>query len=137
MKLKSVASVLPVLAMASLAATSDANAEDKPATGVPEESIAQDWNDPVRAAFAQRGVTYGVNWIGEYWNVAKGGNSPGSSFFDGLLTTYADIDLEKLLGWKGGAIHANSFYLHGIGPSTERPRHFRGQQYRGRGDVAA
>ena len=117
MKLKSVASVLPVLAMASLAATSDANAKDKPATGVPEELIAQDWNDPVRAAFAQRGVTYGVNWIGEYWNVAKGGNSPGSSFFDGLLTTYADIDLEKLLGWKGGAIHANSFYLHGIGPS--------------------
>ena len=80
MKLKSVASVLPVLALASLAATSDANAEDKPATGVPEESIAQDWNDPVRAAFAQRGITYGVNWIGEYWNVAKGGNSPGSIF---------------------------------------------------------
>jgi porin len=117
MKLKSVASVLPVLAMASLAATSDANAEDKPATGVPEESIAQDWNDPVRAAFAQRGVTYGVNWIGEYWNVAKGGNSPGS-YFDGLLVTYSDIDLEKLVGWKGGAIRASAYYIHGIGPST-------------------
>src|SRR6185369_2508722 len=109
MKLKSVASVLPVLAMASLAATLDANAEDKPATGVPEESIAQDWNDPVRAAFAQRGVTYGVNWIGEYWNVANGGNSQGSNF-NGLLVTYTDIDLEKLSGWKGGTIRASAYY---------------------------
>jgi porin len=41
------------------------------APGVPEESIAQDWNDPVRAAFAQRGILYDVNWIGEYFNVVS------------------------------------------------------------------
>jgi porin len=116
---KLLSGALPAFAMAVLAVAPSANAEDKPVTGVPEESIAQDWNDPVRASFAQRGITYGVNWSGEYWNVVKGGNSTGSNF-DGLLATYTDIDLEKLLGWKGGAIHASAYYLHGMGPSTER-----------------
>ena len=78
--MKFAAGALPVFAAAMLGAMPLAMAEDAPATGVPEESIAQDWNDPVRAAFAQRGITYGVNWIGEYWNVAKGGNSTGSIF---------------------------------------------------------
>jgi carbohydrate-selective porin OprB len=108
-----------VLALAAFSATLEAKAEDKPVTGVPDESIAQDWTDPVRAAFAQRGVTYGVNGIGEYWNVAKGGNSTGSNF-NGLLVTYTDVDLGSLVGWKGGAIHASAYYIHGIGPSTER-----------------
>jgi porin len=97
----------------------EARAEDKPVTGIPEESIEQGFSDPVRAAFAQRGILYGVNWIGEYWNVAKGANSTGSNF-DGRLEVYADIDLEKLIGWKGGVVHANAYYIHGVGASTER-----------------
>ena len=119
MAMKFAAGALPVFAAAMLGAMPLAMAEDAPATGVPEVSIAQNWNDPVRAAFAQRGITYGVNWSGEYWNVAKGGNSQGSNF-DGLLATYTDIDLDKLTGWKGATIHASAYYLHGVGASTER-----------------
>lgn len=109
----------PVLALASFGVVTGARAEDKPVTGIPDESIAQGWDDPVRAAFARQGILYGVNWTGEYWNVAKGANSRGSNF-DGLLEVYTDVDLDKLLGWKGGAIHANAYYIHGIGPTGDR-----------------
>lgn len=96
-----------------------ASADEKQQTGVPDDFIAQGSNDPVRAVFARRGILYGINWIGEYWNVAKGANSNGSNF-DGRLEVYTDVDLEKLIGWKGGAIHANAYYIHGVGPSTQR-----------------
>ena len=97
-----------------------AMAEDAPATGVPELSIAQNWNDPVRAAFAQRGITYGVNWSGEYWNVAKGGNSHGLDISMACSRHIPTSILTSSTGWKGGTIHASAYYLHGVGPSTER-----------------
>jgi porin len=117
MRLKFAAAAFPAFALLWLATVPAAEAEEKPATGVPDESIAQDWNDPVRAAFAQRGILYGINWTGEYFNVLSGGNSTGSSF-DGKLEVYTDVNLETLVGWKGGAFHANGFYIHGIGPTT-------------------
>ncbi len=105
--------------MTALVVAFGASADEKQQTGVPDDSIAQGSNDPVRAIFAQRGILYGINWIGEYWNVAKGANSNGSNF-DGRLEVYTDVDLEKLVGWKGGAIHANAYYIHGVGPTTQR-----------------
>ncbi|SFV29319.1 porin [Hyphomicrobium facile] len=124
MRLRVSSGLLPVLALGTLTAAaggmaSGVRAEEASITGVPEDSLAAGWNDPVRAAFASRGITYGVNWIGEYWNVASGGNSQGSNF-DGRFDVHTDIDLEKLVGWKGAVIHANAFYIHGIGASTER-----------------
>jgi porin len=119
MKMRSIfkAGAVSALGLLSLGAATVASADDKPATGVPEDSIAQGWNDPVRASFAQRGILYGVNYTGEYYNVTSGGVSRGSTY-NGLVETYVDIDLEKMLGWKGGTIHANAYYVHGIGPST-------------------
>ena len=113
------AGALPALALASLGDSRGARAEDKPVTGIPDESIEQGSAIPCAPLSLQRGILYGVNWIGEYWNVAKGANSTGSNF-DGRLEVYADIDLEKLIGWKGGVIHANAYYIHGVGASTER-----------------
>ena len=111
------AGAVSAMGLLSLGAAAGAWAEDKPVTGVPEESIAVGWNDPVRASFAQRGVLYGVNYTGEYYNVTSGGVSRGSTY-NGLIETYVDLDLEKMLGWKGGTIHANAYYVHGIGPTT-------------------
>jgi porin len=124
MRLRVSSGLLPVLALGTLTAATGVvgtgvRAEEASISGVPEDSFAAGWNDPVRAAFAKRGITYGVNWIGEYWNVASGGNSQGSNF-DGRFDVHTDIDLEKLMGWKGAVIHANALYIHGIGPSTER-----------------
>ena len=84
-------------------------------------SIAQDLPyDAARASLAASGVKYGINYTGEYYDVTSG-NVPHGSSYNGLIETYADFDLGKLLGWKGAAIHANAFYIHGEGPSAGGP----------------
>ncbi len=116
---KLVAGILPVFALGTLVSTVAAKADDASANGVPEDSIARDWDDPMRASLAKQGILYGVGYIGEYWNVAKGGNSQGSNY-DGLVSAFTDFDLDKMFGWKGGAIHASAYYLNGVGPATQR-----------------
>ncbi len=105
-------------ALVSCAAFDGARADDKIETGVPDESIAKDWNDPVRASFAHRGITYGLNYTGEVFDVPSGGFSRGSSY-NGLVETVFDIDFEKLAGWKGLTFHTNVYYIHGIGPTAD------------------
>ncbi|AGK58354.1 carbohydrate-selective porin OprB [Hyphomicrobium denitrificans 1NES1] len=112
------AGAVSAVALASLWAAAGARAEDKPDTGVPEESIAQELPyDAARASLAAAGIRYGINYTGEYYNVASGGVSR-SLTYNGLVEGYVDLDLERLFGWKGAAIHANAFYVHGIGPTT-------------------
>jgi porin len=100
-----------------LFAAAPALADDPPGrpTGLPEESIASSLPaDPRRAALAERGVLYGLNYIGEAYAVTSHGAS-----FNGRLDAYTDIDLEKFAGWKGAAFHANVFFIHGEGASTK------------------
>ncbi|MBS0253216.1 MAG: carbohydrate porin [Proteobacteria bacterium] len=112
-------SIVPVLALLSVATVSAAHAEEKPDNGVPEFSIAQDMPfDAARASLAASGIRYGLNYTGEYYDVTSGGLSRGSTY-NGLIEVYTDIDLERLLGWKGAAIHANAFYVHGAGPTAK------------------
>lgn len=119
MKSKFSAGAVSALVLGSLVAAGPLKAEDKPDIGVPDESIAQDLPyDAARAAMAARGVKYGLNYNGEYYDVTSGGLSRGSTY-NGLIETYVDLDLEKLLGWKGAAIHANAFYVHGDGPTNK------------------
>ncbi|MFA5958537.1 carbohydrate porin [Hyphomicrobium sp.] len=116
---KLLAGALPVFALGSLMAATAAKAEDKPDIGVPDESIAADLPfDSVRASLAASGVKYGVNYNGEYYDVTSGGLSRGSTY-NGLIETYVDLDLEKIMGWKGATIHANAFYVHGDGPTAK------------------
>lgn len=114
-----VAGIVPVLAVGTLAIANAAQAQEKPDNGVPEFSIAQDMPfDAARASLAASGIRYGLNYTGEYYDVTSGGLSRGSTY-NGLIEVYTDLDLEKLLGWKGGAIHANAFYVHGQGPTAK------------------
>ena len=73
----------------------------------------------VRANLAGVGVTYGVNYAGEFFDVARGGVTRGTSI-NGRIEAYTDVDLEKFVGWNGGTFHANVYYIHGEGPSTKR-----------------
>lgn len=110
-----------LLASASfVAAAGAAQAEEKDENkGLPEASIARELPyDAARASLAAAGITYGINYTGEYFNVFSGGLSRGSTY-DGVVEGVVDIDLEKVLGWKGAVIHANAFYIHGIGPTTK------------------
>lgn len=120
MRFEVAAGLLPAFALGLLISATALEAEERAApTGVPEDSIAKDWSDPMRAAFAKQGILYGFGYSGEYWNVARGGNSQGSNY-DGLVSGFTDIDLDKLMGWKGGAIHASAYYINGVGPSRGR-----------------
>ena len=105
-----------------VAAVSGAAAEDVHGPA-PEESIAQilpGYGVPggLRAALAGGGISYGANYIGEFFDVASGGLSRGTSY-DGRVEAFADIDLEKLAGWKGGTFHVNGYYIHGVGPQAK------------------
>jgi porin len=133
MRYSSLASAAPALLLAYVAGASSAWADDdkKPVTGVPEFSIANDLPfDAARASLAAKGITYGLNYTGEYYDVTSGGLSRGSSY-NGLIETYVDIDLEKLVGWKGAVIHANSFYVHGDGPTNKTGSIFAVSNYEG------
>jgi porin len=98
--------------------------DNTPANGVPSPSIATSLPpslaDPggVRAALAARGITYQLNYIGEVLSNLSGGMKRGS-IYDGRLEVAVDADLEKLAGWKGGAIHLNGYQIHGRGLSRE------------------
>ena len=72
-----------------------------------------------RASLAALGVTFGINYIGEGFDVVRGGRSRGTTF-DGRAEFYSDADMEKIAGWKGATFHVNVFGLHGVGPTTKR-----------------
>lgn len=95
-----------------------ARAVYKPATGIPDPSIASslppDLADPggVRAAFASRGVTFAVNYIGEVFGTASGGFHQGT-YYDGRLEVAVTAGMEKVIGWKGLTFFANGYQIHG------------------------
>jgi porin len=93
-------------------------------TGIPDPSIAAslppDFADPggVRAALAQRGITFGVNYIGEVLGNPTGGFKQGT-YYDGRLEIVGEVDLEKMIGWKGLIFHANGYQIHGESISAQ------------------
>ncbi len=87
-------------------------------TGIPDPSIATSLPpglaDPggVRAAWASRGVTFGINYIGEMFGTASGGFE-NRTYYDGRLEVAVSADLEKMLGWRGLSFFANGYQIHG------------------------
>lgn len=104
-------------------ASLEARADEAP-TGLPEASIATslppELGDPggIRRHLARDGITFGANYIGEYFGVASGGLAR-DGHYDGRLELYLDADLEKMIGWKGLAFHANIFQIHGTSITAE------------------
>jgi porin len=85
--------------------------------GLPKDSVATSLNGGLdasaRAALAAKGVTYGVNYIGEAF--ANSGGAKDGSTYEGRLELLIDADLEKLWGVKGLTFHANAYQIHGSG----------------------
>ncbi len=104
-------------ALTAAIAAAPARADDAP-TGIPDPSIAtslpRELADPggVRAAFASRGITFGINYIGEVLGTASGGFNQGT-YYDGRLEVAVSADMEKMLGWKGLTFFANGYQIHG------------------------
>ena len=92
------------------------------ASGIPEQSIATSLpynGDPFghRKALAEKGITYGLNYVGQWQGNTSGGTQRGSIYI-GRLEAYADIDLAKF-GWQGLTLHTNGFQIHGRGLSRD------------------
>ncbi len=112
-----------LVAAAAVISAAPAKAGEAP-TGIPDPSIATslppDLADPggVRAAFASRGVTFGVNYIGEVFGNSSGGVKRGT-YYDGRLEVAVSADLEKMLGWRGLSFFANGYQIHGDSISAD------------------
>jgi porin len=85
--------------------------------GLPKESVATSLNGgldaSMRAALAAKGITYGVNYIGEAFS--NSGGAKDGSIYQGRLELLLDADLEKLWGVRGLTFHANGYQIHGKG----------------------
>lgn len=115
-----------VLACCCISSAGSALADEPSAAGgIPDPSIAtslpQVLADPggQRAALASRGIQYGINYIGEVYSNRKGGIERGT-VYDGRLELYVDADLEKNMGLRGLAFHANGYQIHGESIAAEK-----------------
>jgi porin len=96
--------------------------------GIPDPSIATSLpakGDPdgTRAALAEKGVTYGINYIGEILGNPTGGVKQGA-IYEGRLEGVFDADLEKLWGATGLSFHTNVYQIHGAGLTRENLQNF-------------
>ncbi|MGX7704478.1 carbohydrate porin [Methylobacterium sp. Gmos1] len=76
------------------------------------------YGDPsgLRAALAERGITYTITYIGEALANLRGGLKRGATY-GGRLDTSLDVDLDRLAGWTGAKFHTDFFQIHGHGMS--------------------
>jgi porin len=66
---------------------------------------------------AERGVEFGLTYIGEVFGNVSGGRRRGV-VEDGLLFVSLDVDLGKVMAWRGGRVHADVYETHGASGTT-------------------
>jgi porin len=74
------------------------------------EQLTGDWGGS-RSSLSDHGVDIGLNYVGEALGNLSGGIKTGWSY-EGRAEFALDLDLDKLVGWQGGAAHANVFQIH-------------------------
>src|SRR4030095_5460235 len=75
------------------------------------EWLAPKWLNDAHDALAAKGLNFGATYIGDNITNVTGGSSRGAIHF-GRLDLSVDADLEKLFGWTGGRIYANTFGIY-------------------------
>jgi porin len=71
-----------------------------------------------RERLADWGIAFSGTYIGEALGNASGGVRRGA-IYAGRLDLGTDIDLDRLMGWRGATFHANIFQIHGRGLSRD------------------
>src|SRR5215472_13311073 len=56
--------------------------------------------DSFRTRAANKGITFEMQYAAEVWSAMTGGESTGT-VYTGLMSFQGNIDLQKLLGWRG------------------------------------
>ncbi len=72
----------------------------------------------VRAALARSGILVGAEYIGEVFGNPSGGVEQGADY-DGRLDMFLNIDMRKMIGWRGLCFHANAYQIHGTSITAE------------------
>jgi len=78
-------------------------------------SLTGDWGG-LRTHLAERGVTPYATYNVEGFGTVRGG-SPDGGDWTSELEFGLDVDLEKLVGWGGGSVHASFLWIEGTDPS--------------------
>jgi hypothetical protein len=73
------------------------------------DGMTGNWDGMRSALVAEHGVKIFGSYMAEVWGNTVGGLKQGA-LYTGLLGFGADVDLEKLIGWKGASIHNNWFW---------------------------
>ncbi|HEY0281688.1 MAG TPA: carbohydrate porin, partial [Rhizomicrobium sp.] len=109
------AGMLPVLAMAGLVAAAPAFGQaEAGAQGTDvwtQDTLTGDWGGG-RSRLADSGITLGLAEISEVLGNVSGGQKQAGTYM-GRTELVVDLDLDKLVGWKGATIHVNGFQIHG------------------------
>ena len=100
------------LCSAMATATAHAGAKDESAAAW----LAPRWLDEWRDGLAASGLNFAATYIGDNITNISGGIGRGAIHF-GRFDFSVDADLEKLFGWAGGRIFANTFEIYGRGLS--------------------
>ncbi len=113
--------ILPILTAAGIAIAMPSYGQDAkanvPASLWTRDSLTGDWNGE-RTSLTERGVTVGLSEVAEVLGNATGGQKSGT-VFTGRAELDVDLDLDKLVGWKGATIHVNGFQIHGRGLTAD------------------
>lgn len=76
-----------------------------------------DWAG-LRPLLDNYGVSFTLNQTSDYLGNTRGGIKQGF-MYDGLLDLEVDVDLNKLMGWRGGKIHVTGYGIQGQNLSTQ------------------
>jgi porin len=78
-------------------------------------ALTGDWGG-VRTSLKERGLQFTGDYALEFFGNPSGGRRQGA-VVDGLLRLFLDVDLERTLGWHGGAFRVSGLYAHGTSGS--------------------
>nr|WP_255607500.1 carbohydrate porin [Ancylobacter sp. Lp-2] len=78
-------------------------------------TLTGDWGG-ARKTLEERGVTITLTQTSDFLGNPSGGIRQGAAY-DGVFMPELDVDLEKLMGWKGGSFHVAAYAIQGHGLS--------------------
>jgi porin len=75
------------------------------------DTLTGDWGG-LRTALEAQGIAFTVKYTGEVFANVQGGIKRGATY-DGLFLPELDVDLEKLIGWRGASFSVSMVQGHG------------------------
>ena len=96
--------------------TPETSGTQAPAATPSIQSSLGKFGDPgnIRATLDAKGIDYNFTYIADLLGNPNGGVKQGATY-EGRLDMNLDVDLEKLFGFKNGAIHVEAFEINGRG----------------------